>query len=92
MARPGLGSARRHSFLIGLYAGRDLAILAHYKPLITLAVWGLTSICLVGPRTLAIWTVSLNLACPWAGWAVTGFLVAAFGVNAWWWCRRESSR
>lgn len=73
--------------LAGLYLGRDLAILAHYNPLLTLGVWGVTAACLLAPRAIASWTPTITRAFPWTPWAVTGLLVLVFAVDVWWWCR-----
>jgi hypothetical protein len=40
-------------FIAGLYLGRDVAILCHYAPLLTLTSWGVSAIVLVKSASIA---------------------------------------
>lgn len=64
--------------VIGLYVGRDLAILAHYNPLITLATW-VAAFFLIGVHP------DWPLLPPAVGMILTVLLIVVFGkyVNGW---------
>lgn len=65
-------------FLAGLYLGRDVAILCHYSPLLSLIVWALEFFVLVKAVAIA----RLGAAHPLIGAAVSGALAVALFVVA----------
>ncbi len=73
--------------VVGLYLGRDIAILAHYNPLITLVVWASLFLFVFFLNVVLGWAQSIDQALPVAPVVVTAMLCVVFVMNAWWWCR-----
>jgi len=73
--------------VIGVYLGRDVAILSHYNPLIALLVWGMITALLIAASPINRWAFSLLVAFPRSPWFVTGALVAVFAIHLWRWTR-----
>lgn len=67
--------------LLGLYVGRDLAILAHYVPLITIVVWGSTAALFYSGRPPPAGEFGA------AALTLTVFVLFAFYLR--WWIGRE---
>jgi hypothetical protein len=88
----GRGSAWLPAFLaiylvVGLYGGRDLAILAHYNGLITIAVWISFLVLLLAPRWVGGVASAIRHQSPVWPVAITATILAAFIAHAVRWSR-----
>jgi hypothetical protein len=74
--------------IAGLYVGRDLAILAHYNGLITLAVWLGGAFLVFESDRVSAWALSLTATFPHVPLVVTAAMLLGFVAHVAYWCRK----
>jgi hypothetical protein len=72
--------------VVGLYVGRDVAILAHYNGLIALVVWSCFLILIIAPQQVSTWTRVVAHLSPFVPSMVTMAVLVVFVRHVVRWC------